>query len=380
MIYLCNNVYIFSRNSKAVCVNFGHLLLISEPKPLNPIKELSKQSITASNNATIDDINDDDDDKESFHSATDDENDENFVQQIKPVSNNKNLIQSTSRDMVTEASEEVVIEASYMKYQIYLKQIQILFINNMADFKKINETINTSTAEVKNKIEYESAYILTPLDLFFNIHQCVYGDDLRMPALKIFGNLPVIDVSLTNLRLEQIIRLMTSIPFPRGDTRSQNMSFSSECLEDLVDAGGISQETSEQLDANNLSSSELIDSFKVLTKKGASKLGDSLTKKKKSKNAEYLTAENLQQAINFEFSFEINEINFKLKEETAKNFDWILFRISSFGAYIQAKTYDTCVNIYLNKIECEYGLLNDVDGTRLYLIRGCNLNRYIIYL
>ena len=55
-----------------------------------------------------------------------------------------------------------------MKYHIYLMHIQILFIiNNIADFKNINETINTSTGEAKNKAEYESAYILTPLDLFF---------------------------------------------------------------------------------------------------------------------------------------------------------------------------------------------------------------------
>ena len=80
----------------------------------------------------------------------------------------------------------------------------------------------------------------------------------------------------------------------------------------------------------------------------------------------------MQQAIAFEFSFEINAINFKLKEEMAKNFDWISFKVSSFGVSIQAKTYDTYISIYLNKILCEYGLLSDVDGHKLYMISSSN--------
>ncbi len=76
----------------------------------------------------------------------------------------------------------------------------------------------------------------------------------------------------------------------------------------------------------------------------------------------------IQQAVSLELSFEITQIYFKLKEETVKYFDYISFKISSFGTFLQVKAYDINANIYLNYVECEYGLLNDINGRKLYLI------------
>jgi hypothetical protein len=311
-------------------------------------------------------INDDEneEDEESFHSATDDEDDDD---KSLTKSTEPKLSQSVQR--ITETNDEIVIEASYMKYQIYLKQIQILFINNLSDLKKINEIINGSIENKQKTSDFnEKCFILTPLDLFFNIHQCIYTDDLRMPALKVFGNLPIIDFTLTTLKLEQIIKLITSIPFPRPYSaeygKSQNISIYSEYFDEFSENGNNNDMDEQQ--ENVKSSSKLMESLKSIVK--LKKKDKSTKEDKKSIKSEYLTADNLHQAINFEFGFVINEIIFKMKEEIPKNFDWILFKISSFGATLQAKTYDTYLNIYLNKIICEYGLLNDVDGKKLYMI------------
>jgi len=76
----------------------------------------------------------------------------------------------------------------------------------------------------------------------------------------------------------------------------------------------------------------------------------------------------IQQAVTLELSFEITQIFITLKEENVKYFDFVSFKISSFGTFLQVKTYDLNANIYLNYVECEYGLFNDTDGSRLYLI------------
>ena len=77
---------IFTEKSRSICVNFGHFLLISEPKPqISPktpqpaIKEETKS-------------NDIEDEEESFHSATDEEDDE----YMKPRAINKNVNNSKS--------------------------------------------------------------------------------------------------------------------------------------------------------------------------------------------------------------------------------------------------------------------------------------------
>lgn len=89
----------------------------------------------------------------------------------------------------------------------------------------------------------------------------------------------------------------------------------------------------------------------------------------------YITPEKFQQAINLELSFEIKEIFLKIVEDTddsIKYFDYISFKISSFGTCMEMKTYDNHVNIYLDYVECEYGLLKDTDGSKLYLMSSRN--------
>lgn len=322
------------RSTKSLCINFGHLTFKSDPKVVNKIE---KQ---------------DDIDEESFHSATDDEDEilhETCKEsRCKPKETVEKTVDLKKVDEKLSSNKEEVIDASYWKYQIYLKQIQITLIDNIQDFEMFKNNLNTSIHQIdpnEYKALYDKCYVLTPLDLFFNIHQCVYADDIKLPAWKIFGNLPLIDFTLTDLKLEQIIKLFLSVPLPKSD-RTEDVIVFDETLDDF-------SETNKDLIERRLIKSQ--DS------------SDSLLTK-----SSFITLENLQQSTNLEFSFEINEIIFKLKETKTEHFDWVLFKISSFGTFIQQKTYDNYVNIYLNQIKCEYGLFKDVNGQTLYLISSLN--------
>lgn len=83
----------------------------------------------------------------------------------------------------------------------------------------------------------------------------------------------------------------------------------------------------------------------------------------------------VNQAIMVEFSFEIEEITFKLKEERPVNFDYIELKIASFGAFAQIKTFSQHADVYLKQISLFYGLFKDVNGDKLYLIRSANEKR-----
>jgi hypothetical protein len=83
-----------------------------------------------------------------------------------------------------------------------------------------------------------------------------------------------------------------------------------------------------------------------------------------------------------ELAFEITQIYFKLAEDTTdsiKYFDYITFKISSFGTFVQVKTYDRNVQVYLNYIECEYGLIKDTNGSKLYLISSANKEVFFFF-
>lgn len=79
-----------------------------------------------------------------------------------------------------------------------------------------------------------------------------------------------------------------------------------------------------------------------------------------------------------ELSFEINEITFRLRENKPVNFDFIEFKIESFGTSIEIKTYSNEMNIYLKKISMLYDLFNDVNGNSLSLNAVINITFKII--
>jgi hypothetical protein len=232
--------------------------------------------------------------------------------------------------------ENEVIEASYIKYQLKFKEIKILIIDNN-DFKSFSSGTNS------NIIFKDECNILTPIDLFFNLHQCVYTNDANLPAWRLFGNLPLIQLKLSDVKLERILNLATNIPLPTSSNEDSNLE-----EYDLNDTFIIGDEMDEdnsnnQIATTQIKPSQTTDSIKSLDSK-------------------------LQQTINIQFSFEINRIEFMLSEEKIRYFDFISFEINSFGAFFQNKTYDNYLNVYLNQIKCEYGLIKDTNGSNLYLL------------
>lgn len=83
---------------------------------------------------------------------------------------------------------------------------------------------------------------------------------------------------------------------------------------------------------------------------------------------------NIDQQFLLDLKFEIKEIQLRLKEETT-NLDWIIFKMQSVGMNLEMRTYETLLNIYLNHFVCKYGLLNDINGKKLYLFSPLKSNK-----
>lgn len=245
---------------------------------------------------------------------------------------------------VNNEQDSQVLQASYWKYKMELTQIQILLIN------ELNQIEMVKNQNDKNLLD--SFYILTPLDISLNIHQCVFKDDVTLPELKIFGNLPLIEFNLTDLKIEQIILLFLSIPFPDQKVLNKIDFIDTSFIDEVV-------EESQELPIGDIT--------------------EKLNLQHSSSNTSFFSAEKLQQALNLQFSFEINEINLILKETNKNKFDFLSFNIKSFGTKLLQKSYDTCIDIYLREIKCEYGLFNDTNGSNLCLLNSskrdpsCNL-------
>ncbi|CAF2796909.1 unnamed protein product [Rotaria sp. Silwood2] len=95
-------------------------------------------------------------------------------------------------------------ERSYTQFKLKLEDIQLIYANRNESWEKARQEKNTNIHLIK----------LMELDL--DVGKCIYIDDAVLPAWKVAGNLPNIDLRLSDKRLFQIMNHMQSIPFPKS--------------------------------------------------------------------------------------------------------------------------------------------------------------------
>ena len=325
---------------KSLCVNFGHLSFKSNVKNASAAQDTSGAASGSSNSSSGNVTND----EESFHSA--DDTDECVTSALASKMRSLTPAGASSGGREDDPAMAQIIDASYIKFEVRLKQLQVLIVDGFS--AKVD-----SASFIKNISALgDDSYLLRPLDVVLHMQQCVYRDDPKLPAWRIFGHLPLIQSTVYDVRLEQTLKLVMSIPTP---VANENKAKSGE--EDEEGAANDEENYGEEEDED-----ELLDDFKSLAARRQS------TNATDDDKQEEKQEEEVKQKISLEFAFEIGEMRFTLQETVVRHFDHITMRVASFGTALQLKTYDSTYHIYLKQIECEYGLLSDVGGAKLYLI------------
>ena len=119
--------------------------------------------------------------------------------------------QKDVRTMFVEgASQEEIlhemIRQSYDKFSLELRDVQGIVATYDEDWRT-NLEANIVT----------SMHILEPTSFKIQAHLCVLSDDPRLPKVKIFGELPSINVAVTEQRVFEVLKIATSIPFPEDE-------------------------------------------------------------------------------------------------------------------------------------------------------------------
>ncbi|KAE9550830.1 hypothetical protein FO519_005958 [Halicephalobus sp. NKZ332] len=107
------------------------------------------------------------------------------------------------KDIADERYRKVVM-AAYDKFQIKLSDMHVIFAD---DFSKA----------LAAKADPNSPYhVLKPTGLDIGLHKSSI-DDLNMPKIKMFGDLPDIIIHISDARLIGLMKLLTSIPTPASE-------------------------------------------------------------------------------------------------------------------------------------------------------------------
>ncbi|CAF0751812.1 unnamed protein product [Rotaria sordida] len=117
---------------------------------------------------------------------------------------NKKHIDEESFLSKAEKNIEDARELSYTRFKLKLEDVQLIYANRNESWEQARKEKNTRL------------HLIKPMELEVDVDKCIYNDDAVLPAWKIAGNVPNIELRLSDKRLFQIINHIQLIPLPES--------------------------------------------------------------------------------------------------------------------------------------------------------------------
>ncbi|CAH2018311.1 unnamed protein product [Acanthoscelides obtectus] len=122
----------------------------------------------------------------------------------------------------TEIMEHLVKHA--YDFKLEFKNLQILMAQSDENWD----------AAIKNSMSTDM-HLLNPLSISFTYSKCVISDDPKLPHGKVKGQLPSIDVKLSEARILMLFSLIFSITWPSSEVQSNEIEAITVCKQlDLI--------------------------------------------------------------------------------------------------------------------------------------------------
>ncbi|XP_058837903.1 intermembrane lipid transfer protein Vps13 isoform X2 [Topomyia yanbarensis] len=147
-----------------------------------------------------------------------------------------------------------IIRQSYDKFVLEIRDVQAIVATFDEDWQG---TLQCSTVT--------EMHLLEPTSFRISAHLCVIDDDPRLAKCKIFGELPSVNICVTEQRVLEALSIVTSLPLPESDepqpapiTKESNVFSSSLSLLKYLDDTQ-QKLTKIQRPAENLNTSDVVD-------------------------------------------------------------------------------------------------------------------------
>lgn len=221
-----------------------------------------------------------------------------------------------------ESLEEKMAKA-YDKFSIKLQHIQLLYVHPGENWQAARQAGQSSM------------HILSPISILLDLGKCIFDRDPRMARMKVLGTLPNISISLSDLRLKEILDLVQSIPLPESAPAAEE----EDPLDELLKGPS-------NLPSRDVSTSHLIT-------KQVAVVAAELEEAEKSKRPDMQRAKSQEYAnfIDMELMFEIKEVMVAISQANTPLLKVLVERI---GADVKMRTFDMQANAYLGSIYVQH--------------------------
>ncbi|XP_075454841.1 intermembrane lipid transfer protein VPS13A isoform X2 [Ascaphus truei] len=266
---------------------------------------------------------------------------------------------------IGQSSIEDIRSRAYDSFDVQLSSMQLLYSKHYEKWKEAR------------KLKHSSQHILEPMDLKVDFSRAMVVTDAKMPKFKLFGELPLLSVRITDQNLKGVLELIDSIPKPESPPASSASPKKVPLqksparntpqlaprrpfvdLNSLIESDFESEE--EFYDAPTSPVEEM--AFFEFPK-------GSLTRPGSMRRKRLLKQESLRNMTEFQMRFEIPEVILQLcslSNDTEKSV--LQLEMLGLGTELNIRTFDMSANAFLREISLKCPQYTDEEEKPVYLI------------
>uniref|UniRef100_A0A670ZC06 Vacuolar protein sorting 13 homolog C n=1 Tax=Pseudonaja textilis TaxID=8673 RepID=A0A670ZC06_PSETE len=225
------------------------------------------------------------------------------------------------------SSLEEIMDKAYDKFDVEIKNVQLLFGRSGEDWKK-------ARSEPASLL-----HILRPMDLCAQVAKSMVEKDVRMAKFKVSGGLPLVHLRISDQKIKGVLELIDSIPLPQKPEVS------------------LSSNEKKRKDIQNYSKSRADEYFDSEDYPQQSEKVAPPPKKQLK-----IEAKTVQEELtDLQLKFEIKEVILELTKQLQREETILVFNVQQLGMEAIARTFDLRAETYLRKISLNY---YEIQGKR----------------
>uniref|UniRef100_A0A8C0H0U0 Vacuolar protein sorting 13 homolog A n=1 Tax=Chelonoidis abingdonii TaxID=106734 RepID=A0A8C0H0U0_CHEAB len=247
---------------------------------------------------------------------------------------------------VGQSTIEDIMSRAYDSFDIQLSSIQLLYCKHDENWKEAR------------KLKYSSQHILRPMDVKVEFSRAMVVTDARMPKFKIFGQLPLLSVQISDQKLMGILELIDSIPKPESDDATMSARKPTQiAVTPLLPTPQVSQNVLPFLELHSLTESESEEEFYDAPTSPVEEMpffeasSGSLSRVNSVRRKRFQKQESLKNMTEFQLRFEIPEVLIqlcRLADDTEKPV--LQLEVVGLGTELKLRTFDMAANAFLREV------------------------------
>ncbi|NXP40517.1 VP13C protein, partial [Leiothrix lutea] len=244
-----------------------------------------------------------------------------------------NSINQGSSEASNFSSLEEIMDKAYDKFDVKIKNVQLLFGRTGEDWKKA-------------RFQHPSTlHILQPMDIHVQLAKSMVERDSRMAKFKVSGGLPLVHVRLSDQKIKAIFDLIDSIPLPQKSSVSVPSTKVPAIPTIPIVGKGLLHTPQLLAEIASDSEDEYFDFEESSEPTGSSVIkGEEIRKEEPAQ----------EELINLQLKFEIKEVLVELTRQKKIEETVLVFDVMHLGTEATDKTYNLAAVSYLKKISLDY--------------------------